>query len=159
LAARTVKDLLDSLVAAAVAGALNVAVLVRTIFRQPRSEGAFLARLYASGAKVSLAGRLLSVAVLVGALAGGFSLGVRQDTLEAESSHMSLNQLQATRADQTMWGKPADGTDSGVLLGPAVATAEPAVKSGIEDHDFVFPREEHDRGFVRPDRADHTRRT
>jgi 4-amino-4-deoxy-L-arabinose transferase-like glycosyltransferase len=63
------------------------------------------------GGRGGLAGRLLSYAVLIGALAGGFTLGARQETLEAQAAYMTLDQVQVTRTDQAMWGKSAYGTD------------------------------------------------
>jgi 4-amino-4-deoxy-L-arabinose transferase-like glycosyltransferase len=74
------------------------------------------------GGRGGLAGRLLSYVVLIGALAGGFTLGARQETLESQAAYMTLNQAQVTRTDQAMWGKSAYGTDydvttpSGALL-------------------------------------------
>ena len=63
------------------------------------------------GGRGSLAGRLLSCGVLIAALAGGFTLGARQETLEAQAAFMTLNQVQVTRVDQAMWGKSAYGTE------------------------------------------------
>ena len=63
------------------------------------------------GGRGSVAGRLLSCGVLVAALAGGFTLGVRQETLETQAAFMTLNQVQVTRVDQAMWGKSAYGTE------------------------------------------------
>ncbi|HYN02759.1 MAG TPA: glycosyltransferase family 39 protein, partial [Vicinamibacteria bacterium] len=63
------------------------------------------------GGRGSVAGRLLSCGVLIAALAGGFTLGVRQETLEAQAAFMTLNQVQVTRVDQAMWGKSAYGTE------------------------------------------------
>jgi hypothetical protein len=42
---------------------------------------------------------------------GGFTLGARQETLEAQAAFMTLNQVQVTRTDQAMWGKSAYGTE------------------------------------------------
>jgi hypothetical protein len=61
------------------------------------------------GGRGGLPGRLLSGGVLIGALAGGFTLGARQETLETQAAFMTLNQMQVTRMDQAMWGKSAYG--------------------------------------------------
>ena len=49
--------------------------------------------------------------VLVAALGVGFTLGVRQETLETQAAFMTLNQVQVTRTDQAIWGQSAYGTD------------------------------------------------
>jgi 4-amino-4-deoxy-L-arabinose transferase-like glycosyltransferase len=73
------------------------------------------------GGRRRLGARLLSFAVLIGAVAGGFGLGARQETLEAQSSYMTLNQLQVTRMDQAMWGNSAYGASYDVTtLGGAL---------------------------------------
>lgn len=51
----------------------------------------------------------MSCAALIVALGAGFTLGVRQETLETQAAFMTLNQVQVTRMDQAMWGKSAYG--------------------------------------------------
>ena len=66
--------------------------------------------------------RILSFALLVGALAGVYTFAVRQEGLEEQSSLMTLQRLQVTRTDQAMQGQSAFGrqfdvsTPAGALL-------------------------------------------
>lgn len=118
------------------AGVLNVAVIVRTTFRQPRSEGACLDAYALTQGNVGRAHRQRTQVTMLFVVFMGVGLveGQRQPV-------------------------PVGTTGGfGVSLAPAVATAEPAVKSGIEDHDSVFPQEKHDHGFVYWDQADNTKR-
>jgi 4-amino-4-deoxy-L-arabinose transferase-like glycosyltransferase len=77
------------------------------------------------GGKGSVAARLLSCVVMVAGLAGAFKLGVRQDTLEAQASYMTLNQVQVTRMDQAMWGQSAYGTEYDVTTPSGALQALP----------------------------------
>ncbi len=61
------------------------------------------------GGRGGLPGRLLSVPHSLRHSAPAFTLGVRQETLEAQAAFMTLNQVQVTRMDQAMWGKSAYG--------------------------------------------------
>jgi hypothetical protein len=61
------------------------------------------------GGRGGLLGRLFSGAALTMALAAGVTLGMQQETLETQAAFMTLEQMQATRMDQAMWGKSAYG--------------------------------------------------
>lgn len=61
------------------------------------------------GGRGGLPGRVASLVVLAVALGAGFTLGMRQETLEAQAAFMTLEQVQVTRADQAMWGRSAYG--------------------------------------------------
>ena len=77
------------------------------------------------GGRGRLASRLLSYGVLIGAVVGGFGLGARQETLEAQASYMTLNQLQVTRSDQATWGNSAYGMDYDVTTPSGAIRALP----------------------------------
>jgi hypothetical protein len=77
------------------------------------------------GGRGGVAKRLVSYAVLIGAVAGGFTLGARQETLEAQAAFMTLDQLQVTRTDQAMWGKSAYGTEYDVTTPSGALQALP----------------------------------
>ena len=61
-----------------------------------------------------LAQRLLSFVLLVAALLGGLTLGVRQETLEIQAAFMTLEQAQVTRKDQASMGQSAFGGEHDV---------------------------------------------
>jgi len=61
------------------------------------------------------------------ALAGGFTLGVRQETVEAQAAFMTLNQVQVTRVDQAMWGKSAYGKGQNVTTPTGAPQAIPGL--------------------------------
>jgi hypothetical protein len=57
-----------------------------------------------------LAPRLVSYGLVVIALVGAFSIAVNEETLAVQAAHMTIEQMQVTRADQAMWGRSAYGT-------------------------------------------------
>ncbi len=61
------------------------------------------------GGRGGLPGRVASLVVLAIALGIAFTLGVRQETFEAQAAFMTLEQVQVTRVDQAMWGRSAYG--------------------------------------------------
>jgi hypothetical protein len=77
------------------------------------------------GGRGRLASRLVSYVLLIGAVVAGFSIGVRQDTLEAQASYMTLNQLQVTRMDQATLGESAYGMDYDVTTPSGALRALP----------------------------------
>ncbi len=61
------------------------------------------------GGRRGVAQRLASFIVLIGAIGGALTVGVRQETLQGQAAMMTLEQAQVTRADQAMWGRSAYG--------------------------------------------------
>jgi hypothetical protein len=66
------------------------------------------------GGRGHVAQRLVSFALLVAALGGGLTLGVRQETLEVQAAFMTLEQVQVTRKDQASMGHSAFGAEHDV---------------------------------------------
>jgi 4-amino-4-deoxy-L-arabinose transferase-like glycosyltransferase len=69
--------------------------------------------------------RLLSYGLLVGALAAVFSFAVRQETLEEQSTYMTLERLQVTRSDQAYQGRSAFGREYDVSTPEGAVLALP----------------------------------
>lgn len=73
----------------------------------------------------SLFSRVLSYALLVGALAAVFSFAVRPESIEEQRNLMTLERLQITRGDQAVLGQSAFGRDLNVSTPGGAVLAVP----------------------------------
>jgi 4-amino-4-deoxy-L-arabinose transferase-like glycosyltransferase len=80
---------------------------------------------FAFGARGSMVQRVASLCVLVGAIVGGLTFGVRHEALETQAAFMTLDQVQVTRADQATWGHSAYGTEYDVTTVSGALRAVP----------------------------------
>jgi len=77
------------------------------------------------GQKRSATRMVLTYGLLIGLLVGVLNVAVRRETLEQQTTYMTLERIQITRDDQAMWGKSGFGQDYDVSTPVGALTALP----------------------------------
>ncbi len=68
---------------------------------------------------------IVTYGLLVGVLVGALNVAVQRETLEQQSSYMTLERLQTTREDQAMWGRSGYGQEYDVSTPTGALSALP----------------------------------